>query len=75
MPGRVVAFFDYQNIYRGARETFHERDDPPQAGQVDPVRLAELLVQRSPFDRELCKVRIYRGRPDSLREPVGYRAN
>jgi len=75
MPDRVVVFLDYQNIYRGARDAFHAWDDPPQAGQIDPVRLAELLVRRSPFDRELNEIRIYRGRPDSLKEPVGYGAN
>ncbi len=75
MPDRVVVFLDYQNVYRGARDSFHQWDDPPQEGQIDPVPLSELLVARSPFDRELTEVRIYRGRPDSLRDPMGYGAN
>lgn len=77
MPGRVVVFLDYQNVYMGAREAFHPYGSRPQDGQVDPYRLGELLVTkaRPRFDRALTEVRVYRGQPDSAKDPRGYAAN
>jgi uncharacterized LabA/DUF88 family protein len=75
MADRVVVFLDYQNVYQGARRAFHEVHDPHWCGQVDPLRLARHLVADSPFDRELTQVRIYRGQPDSKRDPRGYGAS
>jgi hypothetical protein len=72
MPLQTVVFLDYQNIYSTARETFD--DAGPRAGQVDPMRLAALLVSRS-RDRVLSGVRVYRGQPDSLRQGRTYGAN
>jgi len=37
MPRRTVLFVDYQNAYKGARETFHQRWDPSPYGQIDPM--------------------------------------
>lgn len=75
MDGRVVLFMDYQNVYRGARECFHDHKlDHHTCGQVDPLKLGLRLVQDSPFERELKEVRIYRGRPDATKEPKGYGA-
>jgi hypothetical protein len=76
MPRRVVLFLDYQNVYMGARETFHDPRDPSVNGQIDPMKLAHLVemsVGRDP--RELAGVRVYRGRPESSRDPKGYGAN
>jgi uncharacterized LabA/DUF88 family protein len=77
VPERVVVFLDYQNVYMGAREAFHPYGSPPQDGQVDPSKLGELLVAKSlpRFDRELTEVRVYRGQPDSAKDPAGYAAN
>lgn len=75
MSDRVVVFLDYQNVYMGAREAFHPFGSPSQEGQVDPRRLADLIVSKSPFDRELAEVRVYRGQPDSEKDPRGYAAN
>lgn len=75
MAARVAVFFDYQNVYMGAREAFHSYGAQPSDGQVDPQKLAELLVAKSLFDRELAEVRVYRGQPDSQKEPRGYAAN
>jgi hypothetical protein len=74
---RIMLFLDYQNVYMGARETFHERWAPSQCGQIHPVKLGQLLVERNPGrdGRELVGVRVYRGQPDSSREPKGYGAN
>jgi NYN domain len=77
MPRRVVLFLDYQNVYMGARESFHDPWDPSLHGQIDPIKLGHLLVEMSVGRdlRELAGVRIYRGRPESNRDPKGYGAN
>jgi uncharacterized LabA/DUF88 family protein len=68
-------FIDYQNVYGTARETFHPLHAPYTAGQIDPLRLGELLAAKSPYDRELAEVRVYRGQPDSTKDPKGYGAS
>lgn len=75
MPDRVVVFVDYQNTLGIARSLFHPPNPPGTAGQIDPLKLGELLAARSPFDRELTQVRMYRGQPHSSRDPKGYGAN
>lgn len=69
MADSVVVFLDYQNVYRGARGLFHPWDAPAPAGQVDPLLLAALLVERGGANREFQQVRVYRGRPDAVKEP------
>lgn len=75
MVGRVVLFVDYQNMYRGVREVFHRPSDPPRAGQIDPLQLGQLIVEKSPFPRDLAQIRVYRGRPDATKDPRTYAAN
>jgi uncharacterized LabA/DUF88 family protein len=70
----VVVFLDYQNVYRGARATFHDPYDPHMAGQIDPVKLGLHLASAGLTPRELHQVRVYRGRPDATRDPKGYAA-
>lgn len=74
MSERVVVFLDHQNVYHGAREAFHAWGAPPQDGQIDPRKLGELITRDSPFERELVQVRVYRGEPDSTKDPKGYGA-
>lgn len=74
MPAGLVVFLDYQNVYAVARATFHPPLTPAQAGQIDPLKLGERIAAKS-ADRELVQVRVYRGRPDSKRDPRGYGAN
>ena len=74
MADRVVLFLDYQNVYMSARSLFHPIGTPHWNGQIDPLALGRLLVERSPYDRELTGVRIYRGIPDSTKDPKGYGA-
>ncbi|WP_280727791.1 NYN domain-containing protein [Kitasatospora sp. MAA4] len=68
-------FFDYQNVYMGARRRFHDAWEPAPCGQFDPVELAQYIARDSPFDRELAQVRIYRGQPDSTKQPGSYGAS
>ncbi|GII75480.1 hypothetical protein Sru01_04620 [Sphaerisporangium rufum] len=75
MADRTILFLDYQNVYKGARSCFYPQLSPPHTfGQVDPVRLGRLLVDRSPYPRELTEVRIYRGKPAATRDIKGYSA-
>ncbi len=71
---RLVVFLDYQNLYALARRYFHPASAPVQAGQVRPLWLGQLISSRS-GGRELTQVRVYRGRQDSAKEPLGYVAN
>lgn len=77
MSRRAVVFLDYQNVYRRARDTFHLLSDPSPYGQIDPMKLGRLLVERDQGrdGRELTEVRVYRGQPDASKEPKGYGAN
>lgn len=72
---RLCVFIDYQNTYNGAREAFHAYSDPLTDGQIDPLRLAEVIAEKDRFGPELTEVHVYRGRPDSLKDPRGYGAN
>ena len=72
---RVAIFLDYQNVYNGAREAFDLCGDPSRYGQIDPLRLAELIIARHPEESHLAAVRVYRGRPDSARQSQAYGAN
>lgn len=74
MTDRVALFIDYQNVYMRARDAFAERWSDYTIGQIDPVKLGEHLVNTSPYARELSQVRIYRGQPDSSKDPKGYSA-
>jgi len=68
MTDRVMAFIDYRNVYRGARDCFHEPYAPSVAGQTHPILLGEHIVANSPFVRELDSVRVYRGLPSATRD-------
>ena len=75
MSDRVILFIDYQNVYRRARDCFHGLQAPHWDGQIDPLTLGQLIIDRSPYDRTLAQVRVYRGQPDASRDPKGYAAN
>ncbi len=68
-------FLDYQNVYKGARETFGLLDDPGVYGQINPYQLGQAIVRRRDQQSYLAGVRVYRGRPDSARDRKGYAAN
>ena len=75
MADRVVLFIDYQNVYRRARELFFDHaTDRHWCGQISPLKLGTLLVDRSPFDRVLHQVRVYRGLPGASQDPKAYAA-
>jgi len=41
---RVVVFIDWQNLYKGARDAFHQGQGPRLLGNVGPLRLAQRLI-------------------------------
>ncbi len=75
----IVVFIDYQNLYNDARRAFAKSYDPASFGQINPIKLANLLASRQPLGvserRTLKEVRAYRGRPDSTKEPKTYGAH
>jgi uncharacterized LabA/DUF88 family protein len=77
VPARSVwVFIDGQNVYRDAREAFHDpRRDPASFGQVIPLDLAQLLSDLGPQPRRLRQVCIYTGAPSNRRQPDAYRAH
>jgi uncharacterized LabA/DUF88 family protein len=72
---RVAVFIDYQNVYEGARRAFFERHDPYVKGQVDPIRLGTYITALGGPHRMLDRVRVYRGQPESTKQPKAYAAN
>jgi uncharacterized LabA/DUF88 family protein len=72
---RVIVFLDYQNVFAGARSSFHRPPHAATDGQIDPVALGNLLVSRRVRPSQLQQVRIYRGMPDASREPRPHGAN
>ena len=77
MVQRVALFVDYQNVYMGARESFHQWDSPSPHGQVFPRALANLICARPqpPVERTVADVRVYWGRPSQERDAKGYAAS
>ncbi len=76
MPKRVVIFVDYQNAYHSARGLFHDhKADPPWMGQFDPLLFGEHIL-RSGNDpaRTISQIRMYRGLPDSAKQPGSHGA-
>lgn len=73
-PARVVVYIDYENTYRGAKESFHSWTDGYVAGHFHPGKLGELIVDRSKFPRELVQVRVYRGQADPDKQPGSHAA-
>jgi uncharacterized LabA/DUF88 family protein len=75
----AVVFIDYQNVYNDARRAFYSHSASGTHGQIDPIRLGRLLCAKQPLGtsggRNLTHVRVYRGRPDSTREPKTYGAH
>ncbi len=75
---RVAVFIDYQNTYRGARQTMGWQDEQDYTlGQVNPLRLGVLLTdrgRRKDPHRELKLVKVFRGEPSARHDRVGQAA-
>lgn len=73
MPKRVAVLIDYQNVRERARACFGLTAASHPEGQIHPMRLAQRIAGKRP-DREVSEVRVYRGMPDSTKDPKGYGA-
>lgn len=75
---RVAVFIDYQNTYRGCRESMGWQDDPDYTlGQVYPRRLGVLLTDRGRLidaQRQLEYVKVFRGEPSARHDRTGQAA-
>jgi uncharacterized LabA/DUF88 family protein len=71
---KVWVFIDGQNLYRDTRRAFFKENDSTNLGQVDPVKLANLLTDRgtSPQGtrRVLDECHIYTGIPSANKQPI-----
>jgi len=43
---RVVVFLDWQNVYKGARESFHTEDAASTDGQTHPLALGHKIAKQ-----------------------------
>ena len=76
MPSkRLVLFIDAQNTYKNAREAFFTPTAHHIHGQINPLEVGKLVVNRTIQQATLHQVRIYSGRPDSTKEPKTYAAH
>lgn len=66
---RLAVFVDYQNVYHRARRCFGLAETRGTHGQVDPLRLAQLVAARR-WQSGPAAVRVYRGEPSLRGDPV-----
>ena len=73
-----MVFIDYQNAHLGALEAFYPRGTPRSYGHIDPLQLGGLLVAKriaNGLPSVLTSARVYRGRPETTRDPKSAMAN
>jgi len=73
----IAVYFDWQNVYKTAREAFGWMDMPNEYGNFSPYRLACILAAGN--DRgasaNLVRVEVHRGLPSQKHDQIGYSAN
>jgi uncharacterized LabA/DUF88 family protein len=74
---RVAVFFDWQNVYKTAREAFGWVNMPNEYGNFSPYQLARILAADNGRGAggQLVRVEIHRGLPSQKHDAVGYAAN
>jgi hypothetical protein len=74
---KVAVFYDWQNVYKTAREAFGWLAMPNEYGNFSPYQLARILAAGNGrgSDGELVLVEIHRGLPSQKHDRVGYAAN
>jgi uncharacterized LabA/DUF88 family protein len=74
---QVVLFIDWQNVYKGSRETFDLKSKFHTQGQVNPVEVGRRIVGKyvPGAKRSLAEVRVYTGRPDPRQDSKTYAAH
>lgn len=69
MAPRVAVFIDYQNAHFTAHERWCPEGAPKHLCLIHPLLLAERLVARRAQGGTLEAVQVFRGKPNSRREP------
>jgi uncharacterized LabA/DUF88 family protein len=75
VTSRVLVFLDYQNVALAAHHRFGPVGTANRIANLDPATLGRLITSRRHVPSELAEVRVYRGLPNSRREPVAAAAN
>jgi uncharacterized LabA/DUF88 family protein len=72
----VAVFMDWQNVYEAAREAFDLRQEPPERGNFNPLRVAQYLAagNKRGKDGKLVRLEIHRGLPDASFNSKGHGA-
>jgi hypothetical protein len=71
MAPLVDVFIDYQNAHFCGHGLWCPEDEQKHHCLIDPLLLAELLVQRRAPGGVIQTVRVFRGRPDPRKDPTG----
>jgi uncharacterized LabA/DUF88 family protein len=68
MNNQVMVFIDYQNMATCGYDHFPQCAGLRQFSHINPIRLAELIVDRRKYPSDLVGIRVYRGRPSPNRQ-------
>ena len=72
---KVAVFLDYENVHRTGHQLYAGVGQPRYETVVDPLKVAERLVQKRKNGGELQSVFVYRGRPVPEYQPKPASAN
>ena len=67
---RVAVFLDYENVHRTAHGLYSRFGTPVYSTVVDPLHIAERLVQKRAEASTLSDVHVFRGRPVPEHQPI-----
>jgi hypothetical protein len=76
-PVSVAVFYDWQNVYKTAREAFGWTNMPSEYGNFSPYQLARLLAAGNGrgANGRLVRVEVHRGLPSQKHDKLSYAAN
>jgi hypothetical protein len=76
-PVSVAVFYDWQNVYKTAREAFGWENMPNEYGNFSPYQLARILAAGNGRGAQgrLVRVEIHRGLPSQKRDKASHAAN
>jgi uncharacterized LabA/DUF88 family protein len=72
---RVAVFIDYENAHRGGHGRFGGVGQPKHETVIDPLKIAERLIEKRRGEGDLVGTHVYRGRPLPMFQPEATSAN
>ena len=66
---RVAVFIDYENAHRGGHGRFGGVGQPKHETVLDPLKIAQRIIDKRRDDSELVGVHVFRGRPLPMFQP------